>query len=95
MVASTDLAGQRIEVIGLGVIELTGGLVRIIISDVRLSPDGTGAVGLPKGIRQALLKTLSADVKPGGLPFAVTPTRVSVQTGSVVVEGTASNVTIS
>lgn len=95
MVASTDLAGQRIEVIGLGVIELTGGLVRITISDVRLSQDGTSAVDLPKGIRQALLKTLSADVKPGGLPFAVTPTSVSVQTGSVVVEGTASNVTIS
>ncbi len=99
MVASTDLAGQRIEVIALGVIELTDGLVRITIRDVRLFRDGPldgpGAVDLPKGIRQALLKTLSADVKPGGLPFAVTPTSVSVQTGSVVVEGTASNVTIS
>jgi LmeA-like phospholipid-binding len=94
MVASTNLAGQRIEVIGIGVIELTGDLVRITISDVRLSRDGAGEVDLPKPIRQSLLKTLSTDVKPGGLPFAVTPTRVWVETGSVVVEGTASNVTL-
>ncbi|MGH3867425.1 MAG: LmeA family phospholipid-binding protein [Pseudonocardiaceae bacterium] len=98
MVASTDLAGQRIEVIGIGVIELTGGLVRITIRDVRLSRDGSqdspGEVDLPSGIRQTLLKTLSTDVKPGGLPFAVTPTRIWVETGSVVVEGTASNVTL-
>ncbi|MBV9163240.1 MAG: DUF2993 domain-containing protein [Pseudonocardiales bacterium] len=94
MVATINFAGQRTEVIGLGVIELTGGLVRITTSDVRLSPDGVGAVTLPRGIRQSLLKRLSVDVKPGGLPFAVTPTRVRVETGSVVVEGTATNVTL-
>jgi hypothetical protein len=94
MVASTDLAGQRIKVIAVGVIELTGGLVRITTSDVRLSRDGVGEVNLPQGVRQTLLKTLSTDVKPGGLPFAVTPTRVWVETGSVVVEGTATNVTL-
>ncbi len=95
MEASTTLAGQRIEIIGIGVIELTGSVVRITASDVRLSRDGAGEVGLPREIRQTLLKTLSTAVKPGGLPFAVTPTRVWVETGSVVVEGTANNVTIS
>jgi LmeA-like phospholipid-binding len=94
MVATTDLAGQRIEIIGIGVIELTGSVVRITASDVRLSRDGVGEVDLPREIRQTLLKTLSTDVKPGGLPFAVTPTRVWVETGSVVVEGTATNVTL-
>ena len=94
MVASTGLGGQRTEVIGTGVIELTGGRVRITINDVRLSRDGAGEVALPKGIRQTLLKALNADVKPGALPFAVTPTSVSVETGAVVVEGTASNVTL-
>jgi hypothetical protein len=95
MVATTTLAGQRIEIIGIGVIELTGGVVRVTTSDVRLSRDGVGEVGLPREIRQTLLKTLDKDIKPGGLPFAVTPTRVWVETGSVVVEGTANNVTIS
>jgi len=94
MVATITLAGQRTEVIAIGVIELTDGLVRITTSDVRLSPQGLGAVNLPRGIRQSLLRELSTDVKPGSLPFAATPTRVWVQDGSVVVEGTASNVTL-
>jgi hypothetical protein len=94
MMATTDLAGQRTEIVGVGVIELTGGLVRITTSDVRLSRDGVGEVSLPRTIRQTLLKALSTDVKPGGLPFAVTPTRVWVDTGSVVVEGTATNVSM-
>jgi hypothetical protein len=95
MVATTDLLGQRTEIIGIGVIDLTNDLVQITARDVRLARDGVGEVGLPRAIRQTLLTTLSADVKPGGLPFDVTPTRVWVGTGSVVVEGTASNVTIS
>jgi hypothetical protein len=95
MTATTDLLGQRTDIIGVGLIELTGGLVRITVKDVRLSRDGVGQVNLPRGIRQTLLTTLSTNVKPGGLPFAVTPTSVEVQTGSVVVEGTANNVTMS
>ncbi|MGH3769971.1 MAG: LmeA family phospholipid-binding protein [Pseudonocardiaceae bacterium] len=94
LVATIEFAGQPTEVIGLGVIELTGGLVRITASDVRLSRDGGGGVTLPRGVRQTLLTRLSTDVKPGGLPFAVTPTKVWVETGSVVVEGTATNVTL-
>lgn len=94
MVATINFAGQRIEVIGWGVIQITDGLVRITPSDVRLSRAGAGEVALPGGIRQSVLKTLSIDVKPGGLPFTVTPTKVGVQTGSVVVEGTATHVTL-
>jgi hypothetical protein len=94
MVATTDLAGQRTEVVALGLIELTGGLVRVTTSDVRLARDGVGAVGLPRAVRQTLLSTLSTEVKTGGLPFAVTPTRIWVETGSIVVEGTATNVSL-
>lgn len=92
MVASTDLLGQRTEIVGIGVIELTSGLVRFTVSDVRLARDGVGEVNLPRPVRQTLLQTLSTDVKSGDLPFAVTPTKVWVETGSVVVEGTAYNV---
>ncbi|MGB9282151.1 MAG: DUF2993 domain-containing protein [Pseudonocardiaceae bacterium] len=94
MVATTDLAGQRTEIVGIGVIELRAGLVRITVNDVRLARDGMGAVGLPRAIRQTLLNTLSTDVKTGGLPFAATPTRVWVETGLLVVDGTATNVTL-
>lgn len=94
MVATTDLASQRTEIIGIGVIELTGDLVRITIVDVRLARDDVGTVNLPREIRQLLRKTLSTDIKPGELPFGVTPTGVSVETGSLIVEGTASNVSM-
>lgn len=94
MVATTDLGGRRTEVVALGVIQLTGGLVRVTTSDVRLTGDGIGAVGLPRPIRQTLLSTLSTDVKTGDLPFAVTPTRIWVETGSIAVEGTAKNVSL-
>jgi hypothetical protein len=94
MVATTDLAGQRTEVVALGVIELTRGYVRITTSDVELGRDGGGTVGLPRAIRQTLLNALSTNIKTGGLPFAVTPTRVWVDTGSIVVEGTANNVSL-
>jgi len=95
MVATTDLAGQHTEIVALGVIELTRGSVRITTSDVRLAGGGVGTVALPRPIRQTLLNTLSTDVKTGGLPFAAIPTRVWVETGSIVVEGTANNVVLS
>jgi hypothetical protein len=94
LVATTDLAGQRTEIIGIGVIELNGDLGRITIMDVRLAGDDVGTTGLPREMRQLLLNTLSTDVKPGGLPFTVRPTGVSVETGSLIVEGTANNVTM-
>lgn len=94
MVATTDLLGQRTEIVGIGLIQLTGGVVRITVRDVRLAQDGGGSVALPRAVRQTLLNTLSTEVKPGELPFAVTPTRVWVETGSVIIEGTASNVSL-
>lgn len=94
IVATTDLMGQRTEIVGIGSIELAGAVVRITAADVRLAGAGVGSAGLPRAVRQTLLNTLSTDIKPGGLPFAVTPTKVWVETGAVVVEGTASNVPI-
>ncbi|HVE96317.1 MAG TPA: DUF2993 domain-containing protein [Pseudonocardiaceae bacterium] len=94
MVATTDLAGLRAEIIGVGLIELTGGVARITVLDVRLARDGVGTANLPEEVRRLLLKTLSTDVKTGGLPFAVTPTGISVQPGALVVEGTANNVSM-
>lgn len=94
VVATTDVLGQRIEVIGIGLIELTGDFARIAIVDVRLASDDVGTGSLPRQIRELLRKTLSTDVRPGGLPFAVRPTGVWVETGSVVVAGTANNVSL-
>jgi len=94
MVATTDLAGDRTEIIGIGLIELVGRRLRITTMDVRLSRDEVGEVNLPPQIRQLLIQALSREIEPGGLPFAVTPTRLWVEVGALVVEGTAAEVSI-
>ncbi|HEX2297723.1 MAG TPA: DUF2993 domain-containing protein, partial [Pseudonocardiaceae bacterium] len=95
MVATTDLAGERTEIIGIGLLEVTGSLLRITTVDVRLARDDVGEVNLPRQIRQMLLQALSTDIEPGGLPFTVTPTRVWVETGSLIMEGTVRDVSMS
>lgn len=95
LVATTDLAGERTEIIGIGLLEITGSLLRITTVDVRLARDDVGEVNLPRQIRQMLIQALSTDVQPGGLPFTVKPTRVWVETGSLVMEGSVQNVSMS
>ena len=95
LVATTDLAGERTEIIGIGLLEVTGSRLRITTVDVRLARDDVGEVNLPRQIRQLLIQALSTDVEPGGLPFTVKPTRVWVETGSLVVEGIGRNVSMS
>ncbi|HEX2300186.1 MAG TPA: DUF2993 domain-containing protein [Pseudonocardiaceae bacterium] len=95
LVATTDLAGERTEIIGIGLLEVTGSLLRITTVDVRLARDDVGEVNLPRQIRRMLIQALSSDVEPGGLPFTVKPTRVWVETGSLVVEGTVRDVSMS
>ncbi|HET9256529.1 MAG TPA: LmeA family phospholipid-binding protein [Pseudonocardiaceae bacterium] len=94
MVATTDLLGERTEIIAVGVIELTTDLIRVTISDVRLAKDSVGTTSVPRAVRQRLFETMSTTAKPGALPFAITPTSVRVETGSVVAEGTAYDVSL-
>jgi hypothetical protein len=95
LVATTDLAGERTGVIGIGVVQLVGTRLQITITDVRLSTDRAGQTSLPRRLRKMLIQALSTDVQPGGLPFNVTPTRLGVEPRSLIVEGTAQDVTMS
>ncbi|MGH4014516.1 MAG: LmeA family phospholipid-binding protein [Pseudonocardiaceae bacterium] len=95
MVASTDLAGERTEIIGIGLLELIGGQLRITTMDVRLARDDIGEVNLPRQIRRMMIQALSTDVNPGGLPFTVNPTSVWVEPGSLVMEGTVRDISMS
>jgi hypothetical protein len=94
MVATTDATGQRVEVIVIGLLELTDGVIQVTPTDVRFSSEGVGEESLPALIREPLLAVLKTEVDPGGLPFAVTPTAIYVQTGSLLVEGTAQDVSL-
>lgn len=95
LVATTDLAGERTEIIGIGTLEIVGSRLRITTMDVRLARDDVGEVNLPRQIRQMLIQALSTDVDPGGLPFTVQPTRVWVESGALVMEGTVEDVSMS
>ena len=92
MVATTDLVGVRTEVIVIALLELTERVVRVTPTDVRLATDEVGEVSLPEAIRKPILSAFTTQVDPGGLPFTVTPTAVYVETGSLIVEGTAQDV---
>ncbi len=94
LVATTDLAGEHTEIIGIGTLEIVGDRLRITTMDVRLARDDVGEVTVPRQIRQMLIEALSTDVDPGGLPFTVHPTRVWVESGVLVMEGTVQDVSI-
>ncbi len=94
MVATTDVRGQRVEVIVIGLLELAGDVIRVTPADVRFARDGGGEESLPALLREPLLAVLTTEIDPGGLPFTVTPTAVSVATGSLLVEGTARDVSL-
>lgn len=92
LVATTDLVGERTEVILIGTLELDSGVVRVVPADVRLATDAIGEFSLPPPFRGPLLDVFTFTIDPGGLPFSVTPEEVHVRTGAVIVEGTASDV---
>lgn len=94
MIATLNIAGEPTEVIAIGVIELVDGVLQFDAQRLRLAQDGVSAA-LPSLIATPLLARLSTEVDPGGLPFTVTPTAVQVETGSVVVTGTAEDVPLS
>lgn len=94
MVATTDVTGERVEVVVIGLLELADGVIRVTPTDVRFATDAGGEESLPALIRAPLLAVLTTEIDPGGLPFTVTPTAVSVETGSLLVVGTAQDVSL-
>lgn len=94
MVATTDLAGERTEVIVIALVELAEGAVQLTPVDLRLSGEEIGETTLPAAIREPLLAAFATTVEPGGLPFTVTPTAVYVEIGSLIVEGTTGDVSL-
>ncbi|MDQ3886253.1 MAG: DUF2993 domain-containing protein [Actinomycetota bacterium] len=88
MVATTNVSGQRAKVIVIGLLELTDGVIRITPADVRFPTHADREKSRLTPVRKPLLAAFTTVVDPGNLPFAVTPTAVSVQTGSLLIKGT-------
>ncbi|WP_091668055.1 LmeA family phospholipid-binding protein [Amycolatopsis marina] len=89
-----QIAGERVEIIAFAIIDLDGNTVRI--SPERLEfGNGQDRTVVPPEVQQTLLPSFEADISTGSLPFTVTPTDIEVESGAIVVKGTAENVRFS
>ncbi|WP_016700217.1 LmeA family phospholipid-binding protein [Actinoalloteichus spitiensis] len=95
LTGTIDLAGEQVEVSVIGTISLTGGTqVRISPSRLAVDAGGTGPVELAPQLQQSLLGSFSTTVEAGNLPLDVTPTAVRVESGALLVAGSATDVVI-
>lgn len=90
LIGTVDLLGTRTKVAVIGSLDLSGGQVQITAHDVEV--DGQD---LPPAAVQTVLQLFTTRLDPGTLPFTVTPTSVTADDGTLVVEGTARDVSLS
>lgn len=86
-----QIAGQKIEIFCFAMIELHGTMIDIVPKRLQYGNDKETTV-VPQAVQQALLPDFKASFDTGDLPFAVTPTAVQVNSGSVTIKGEAQNV---
>jgi hypothetical protein len=89
-----QIAGQKIEIFCFAMIELHGTTIDILPKRLQYGNDKETTV-VPQSVQQALLPNFKASFDTGSLPFAVTPTAVQVNSGSVTIKGEAENVSFS
>ncbi|WP_019818929.1 LmeA family phospholipid-binding protein [Saccharomonospora saliphila] len=87
-----DIAGERIEIFAFAMIELDGTTVRITPHRIQFGNDQETTV-VPEAVQQRLLPSFEADINAGEMPFTVTPTGISVASGSLTLHGEAEDVT--
>jgi hypothetical protein len=92
LTGAVQIAGERIEIVCVAVIELTDDAVRIVPQRVQFG-NGERTTVVPPEVQQALLPEFETTINTGDLPFTVTPTAVRVEPGALVVSGEASDVT--
>lgn len=89
-----QVAGEKVEIFAFAIIDLDGNTVRITPKRLQFGND-EGVTVVPPEVQQALLPAFEADISTGSLPFTVTPTDIEVESGAIVVKGTAEDVTFS
>lgn len=86
-----QIAGQRIEIFCFAMIELHDTTIDIVPKRLQYGNDKETTV-VPQSVQQALLPNFKASFDTGSLPFAVTPTAVQVNNGSVTIRGEGQDV---
>lgn len=94
LTGSTELVGERSDVTIIAILELVDGQMQVTPTDLYLGAGTDEDARVPKAIRAPLLAAFSSRIDPGTLPFAVDPTAVEVEAGSLVIEGATRNVLI-
>jgi hypothetical protein len=89
-----QIAGEKVEIFAFAIIDLDGNTVRITPKRLQFGND-QGTTVVPPEVQKALLPNFEADISTGSLPFTVTPTDIEVESGAIVVKGTAEDVTFS
>jgi hypothetical protein len=94
LTGTVNIAGTNNKVSVIALLSLVNGRMKIQPEQLHLDNSVFGDIPLPAAFEQSLLQEFTTTIDPGSLPFKITPTAVSVGTNSLMVQGTAYNVTI-
>ncbi len=89
LTGTAEVLGQRNRVTVIGSLGRAGGQVQIQAHTVEVNGQTLAPI-----IEQTVLRLFTVRLDPGQLPFAVTPTSVKADDGSLVVEGNARNIVV-
>jgi hypothetical protein len=92
--ATVDIGGEDTELCAFGIISLVDAKMTFTPGRLQLRNSVLGDGQLPPLLDAAAKQALNFTLDPGELPFTVTPTAVTVESGVLSVKGTASDVVL-
>ena len=92
--ATVDIGGEGTELCAFGIISLVDAKMTFTPGRLELRNSVLGSGELPPVLDAAAKQALTFTLDPGELPFTVTPTAVTVDSGVLSVKGTASDVVL-
>lgn len=92
--ATVDVGGEETELCAFGIISLVDAKMTFTPGRLELRNSVLGSGELPPVLDAAAKQALTFTLDPGELPFTVTPTAVTVDSGVLSVKGTASDVVL-
>lgn len=95
LIATTDVLGKATRVTVFGAVSLINGQVVVSPRKLELRTASDEVISLPEPVQRAVMAAFAMKLDPGQLPLTVAPTAISVETGTLVVEGEATDIVIS
>jgi hypothetical protein len=92
--ATVDIGGEETELCAFGIISLVDAKMTFTPGRLELRNSVLGSGQLPPTLDAAAKQALTFTLDPGELPFTVTPTAVTVESGVLSVKGTAIDVVL-